>query len=195
MSATAEDFYKDKKLTVEEYFALEEELNQKFEYVDGEIFDMTGGTINHSLISTNTVALLHRLLHDTPCTVLNSDAKLQLETVSNYFYPDAMVLCDQGEMEKKYVLHPQIIIEVLSPSTEDYDHGKKFAFYRQIEALQTYILLHQDQAFAEVFQRNPDNSWVLKEYAGLESSIPVDKELSLAMADLYRRVDFDLGKY
>ena len=192
MSASAEDLYKNQKLSVDEYFALEEELNQKFEYVDGEIFDMTGGTVNHSLISTNAVALLHRLLRDTPCTVFNSDVKLQLETITNYFYPDAMVLCEQGKMEKNYVLHPQIIIEVLSPSTEDYDHGKKFAFYRQIKALKIYILLHQDQPLAEVYQRNPDNSWLLKEYVGLEANIPVYGELSLSMTDLYRQVNFEL---
>ncbi len=192
MSASAEDLYKDKKLTIEEYFAFEEKMNQKFEYVDGEIFDMTGGTVNHSLIATNAVASLYRLLYDTPCTVFNSDVKLQLETVGNYFYPDAMVLCDQGEIKKNYVLHPHIIIEVLSPSTEDYDHGKKFAFYRQIKALKTYILLHQDQAFAEVYQRASDNSWLLTEYAGLDRNIPVYKGILLAMADLYRRVNFSL---
>lgn len=192
MSANAEDLHKEQKLSVEEYFALEEELSQKFEYVDGEVFDMTGGTVNHSLISTNAVALLHRLLRDTSCTVFNSDVKLQLETITNYFYPDAMVLCEQGKMEKNYVLHPQIIIEVLSPFTEDYDHGKKFAFYRQINALQTYILLYQYQSLAEVYQRNSDNSWLLKEYVGLEANIPVCGELSLAMADLYRQVNFDM---
>ena len=193
MSSIAEELYKDKKLSVEAYFALEEELGQKFEYVDGEIFDMTGGTVNHSLISTNAVALLHRLLRNTSCTVLNSDAKLQLDTVTNYFYPDTMVLCDKAKIEKKYVLHPHIIIEVLSPSTGDYDHGKKFAFYRQINALQTYILLHQDQALAEVYQRNADNSWTLKEYIGLESSIPVYETMLLDISDLYHHVNFDLS--
>ncbi len=96
MSTTAEDFYKDQKLSVEEYFALEEELNQKFEYVEGEIFDMTGGTINHSLISTNVTTALSLLFRDQPCTVFNSDAKLQLEMATHYFYPDAMVLCEEG---------------------------------------------------------------------------------------------------
>jgi len=74
----------------------------------------------------------------------------------------------------------------LPPSTEDYDHGKKFDFYRQIEALKTYILLHQDKPLAKIYQRNADNSWLLKEYVSLEVSIPVYGTLSLAMADLYR---------
>jgi Uma2 family endonuclease len=192
MSATAEDLYKDRKLTIEEYFALEEELDQKFEYVDGEVFNMTGGTVNHGLISTNAIGTLYQLLHNTPCSVFNSDVRLQLDSVTNYFYPDAMVLCEQGKIEKKYVQHPQIIIEVLSPSTEDYDHGKKFDFYRQIKSLQTYILLHQDRPQAKVYQRNTDNSWLLTEYSNLQDRIPVYKELSLLMANLYRQVDFEL---
>ncbi len=192
MSSTAEDLYKNKKLSVEEYFALEEELNQKFEYVDGEIFDMTGGTVNHSLISTNLTTALSILFRDQPCIVFNSDAKLQIESMQNYFYPDAMVLCEAGKIDKKFVQHPQIIVEVLSSSTEDYDHGKKFAFYRSIEALQVYIMLHQDQPLAEVYQRNADNSWLLKEYTGLEEQLPVADKLSLKMSDLYRQVDFDL---
>ena len=192
MSSTAESLYKNKKLTIEEYFALEEELNQKFEYVDGEIFDMTGGTVNHGLISTNTTTTLSLLFRDQTCTVFNSDVKLQVESINNYFYPDAMVLCEEGKIEKKYVQHPQIIIEVLSSSTEDYDHGKKFGSYRLIDTLQVYIMLHQDQPLAEVYQRNPDNSWLLKEYAGLDMHIPVNTDLSLAMSDLYRQVDFEL---
>ncbi len=192
MSASAEDLYKDRKLSVEEYFLLEEELDQKFEYINGEVFNMTGGTVNHSLICKNTTTSLDNIFQNQPCTVFNSDAKLQLDYATNYFYPDAMVLCEQGKIKKKYVQHPQIIIEVLSPSTEDYDHGKKFDFYRQIKALQTYILLHQDKPLAKVFQRNANNSWLLTEYTRLEDRLPVyNTELSLLMADLYRQVDFE----
>ncbi len=192
MSATAEDLYKDKKLSIEEYFKLEEALDQKFEYVDGEIFDMTGGTFNHGLISTNTTTALSSLLRDRPCFILNSDVKLSIKEVQNFFYPDAMVLCEAGKIDKKQAEQPLIIVEVLSPSTEDYDHGKKFAFYRLIDSLQTYIMLHQDKPLAEVYQRNPDNSWLLNEYSGLDKEIPVQEGLSLAMTDLYRQVDFDL---
>ena len=192
MSATAEDLYKNKKLSIEEYFELEEELNQKFEYIDGEIFDMTGGTVNHGLICKNTTTSLDNALKNKPCTVFNSEVKLSIDELKNYFYPDAMVLCEEGKISKKYVQHPRVIVEVLSPSTEDYDHGKKFAFYRLIDSLQIYIMLHQDKPLAEVYQRNPDNSWLLKEYSDLEVMIPIKDELSLAMSDLYRQVNFDL---
>ncbi len=192
MPATVEDLYKNKKMSIQEYFELEEELNQKFEYVGGEIFDMTGGTVNHGLICKNTSTSLDIALKNKPCTVFNSEVKLSIDKLKNYFYPDAMVLCEEGKISKKYVQHPCMIIEVLSPSTEDYDHGKKFAFYRLIDSLQTYIMLHQDKPLAEVYQRNSDNSWLLKEYLGLEMMLPINDELSLAMSDLYRQVNFDL---
>ena len=192
MSTTAEDLYKNKKLSIEEYFQLEEALNQKFEYVDGEIFDMTGGTFNHGLISTNATTALSLLLRDQPCFILNSDVKLSIEKIKNFFYPDAMVLCEESKIDKKQAEQPLIIVEVLSPSTEDYDHGKKFAFYRLIDSLRTYIMLHQDKPFAEVYQRNPDDSWLLKEYSGLDKNIPIQDDLSLTMTDLYRQVNFDL---
>lgn len=192
MSTVAEDLYKDKKFTVEQYFSLEEELNQKFEYVDGEVFDMTGGTVNHGLISKNVTTSLDIAFMEQSCTVFNSDVKLQLESASNYFYPDAMVLCEEGKIDKKFVQHPIIVVEVLSSSTEDYDHGKKFTFYRLIDSLQVYIMLHQNKPLAEVYQRTPDNNWLLKEYSDLSDLIPVYKDSSLVMADLYRQVSFDL---
>lgn len=190
MGATAEELYKDKTFTPEEYFALEEELDQKFEYIAGEIFNMAGGSVNHGLISKNATLSLDIGNRNKPCTVFNSDVKLYISDVDNYFYPDAMMLCEAGEISENHVQNPQIIIEVLSPSTEDYDHGKKFTFYRLIKSLKTYIMLHQDKPLAEVHQRNPDNSWLMKEYDGLDTVIPVSEGISLAMVDLYRQVKF-----
>lgn len=188
MPALAEE--QTRHLSVEEYFALEEELGEKFEYVTGEIFAMTGGSINHALIGKNITIALDSAFRDKPCTVLNSDAKLHINTADSYFYPDAMVLCEQGNISEQYVESPQIIVEVLSPSTEDYDHGKKFAYYRQIDSLQTYIMLHQDKVLAEVYQRRLDNSWLLKEYTAIENTIALDDGIELMMSDLYRQVKF-----
>ena len=191
MPSTSKESYKNKKLTVEEYFALEEELDQKFEYVNGEIIDMAGVNIKHSLISTSTTASLDNATREKTCIVLNSNAKLYIKHINSYFYPDAMVVYDKDSIFKNHVQNPEIIIEVLSPSTEGYDHGKKFAFYRLIETLKTYIMLHQNKPLAEVYQRNPDNSWLLKEYLGLEQVIDIDDNVQLAMADLYRQVNLE----
>jgi len=177
MSPLAEDQHQYTNLTHETYFALEEEQGQKFEYIAGEVFAMSGGSVNHSLIGTNTTTTLSLALRNRPCTVLNSDAKLRIDDIDSFFYPDAMVLCEEGEIEENYIRFPQIVVEVLSPSTEDYDHNKKFAYYRQIKTLQTYIMLHQNRVFAEVYQRCSDNSWLLKEYTGLESRITLSDDL------------------
>lgn len=189
MSSIAENLQTEH--THDEYFALEKELNKKFEYVAGEIFAMAGGSINHSLIGKNVTTALDNALINKPCTVFNSDAKLHIDSVDGFYYPDAMVLCEKGKIGDKYVKQPQIIVEVLSSSTADYDHGQKFAYYRQIETLQTYIMLHQDKPLAEVYQRCDDNSWLFTEYAGLDAVIDLKNDLQLAMADLYRQLSFD----
>ncbi|HIO92092.1 MAG TPA: Uma2 family endonuclease [Leucothrix mucor] len=180
-------------LSHEEYFALEEGLQQKFEYVAGEVFAMTGGSVSHGSICANSVTTLMKNLWDKPCRVFGSDVKLHINDVDSFFYPDAMVLCEDGEIDEKHVQSPQIIIEVLSPSTSDYDHGKKFAYYRQIKTLQTYVMLHQDKPLAEVYQRCDDNAWLLNEYIGLDVVITINDDLTLSMADLYRKIEFNLS--
>ena len=187
MSSLADDT--STHLTHANYFALEKDQQKKFEYLAGEVFAMTGGSYHHSLISTNTLITLGNALRDTPCTVLNSDIKLYIDTLDSFFYPDAMVLCKEGKISKHYVQSPQLIIKVLSPSTEDYDHNRKFAYYRQINTLKTYMMLHQDRPLAEVYQRG-DQGWLLNDYEGLETVITLQDELALAMSELYRRVDY-----
>ena len=191
MATIAEDQYSN--LTHESYFSLEEELDQKFEYIAGEIFAMSGGSVQHGLIGTNVTTTLSIALRATSCTVYNSDVKLRIDSVDGFFYPDAMVLCDEGKIEDKFVQQPKFIIEVLSPSTEGYDHGQKFAYYRQIKSLQNYIMLHQDQPLAEAYQRCDANGWLLHDYRGLDAVIPLVDGLELPMADLYRQAKFNIN--
>lgn len=189
MSSLAENLKTEQ--SHDEYFALEKTLEQKYEYIAGEIFAMTGGSINHSLIGKNVTTALDNALIHKPCTVFNSDAKLRIDHVDGFYYPDAMVLCEKGQIEDKFVKQPQIIIEVLSSSTANYDHGQKFSYYRQIETLQVYLMLHQDKPLAEVYQRCDDNSWLFTEYTGLDAVINLKSDLQLAMADLYRQLNFN----
>ena len=177
-------------LSHQEYFTFEEELDLKHEYIAGEIFSMAGGSVFHGLISKNTTTILDIALRNKPCTVFNSDIKLHINEIDSFFYPDAMVLCERGEISEKYIQSPEIIIEVLSPSTEDYDHGKKFSYYRLIPALTFYIMLHQDKPLAEVYQRCDDDSWLLREYSGLKAVITLNNDLQLALQDLYRQITF-----
>lgn len=191
MARTALD--QQKNLTHAEYFALEEELNEKFEYIAGEIFAMSGGSVQHALIGANSIITLGNAFRNHSCRVLSSDAKLQINEIDSFLYPDVMVACDETDNNGKYIQSPRIIIEVLSPSTEDYDHGKKFSYYRLIQSLQAYIMLHQSKPLAEVYQRNGDNSWTLKEYLGLEAVINLQENVQLTMADLYHKVEFKSG--
>ncbi len=181
-------------LSHEAYFALEkEQKNQKFEYIAGDVFAMAGGSVTHGSICTNAVTTLVTALWNKPCRIFGADVKLYIENVDSFFYPDAMLLCEQGIIEEKHVQLPTLLIEVLSPSTANYDHGQKFAYYRQISTLQTYIMLHQDKPLAEVYQRC-DKGWLLTEHSGLTTIIEISEELSLSMADLYRHIVFDQAR-
>ncbi len=179
-------------LSHDDYFALEQEQDQRFEYIAGEVFAMTGGTERHALISASTIAAMLSALRNRPCRVYGSDMKLRITEQDKFCYPDVMVLCEEGRRSKLYVEEPLCIIEVLSDSTESYDRGLKFEHYRSIPSLRSYLLLNQDRAHAELFERDTNGTWHLAEASGTEMEIKVTSmEISLALSDLYQQVDFD----
>lgn len=175
----------------EAYFALEQEQDERFEYVCGEVYAMAGGSEQHSLIGSNILVALAVQLRDQPCRVYNPDMKLHISTADRFFYPDAMVLCEEGERYDQYVESPSIVIEVLSPSTEAYDRGEKFRYYRQIKSLQSYILLSQTTLRAEVYQRCGNDQWLLQEVNGENGIILLyEGKVKIPLAEVYRQVDF-----
>ncbi len=188
MSTSAMQY--DETLSHQEYFALESDQQQKYEYLAGEVFAMSGGSTRHARIATNTIISLAKCLSNPNCSIYNSDATLFVDEVDGFFHPDIMMLCEDSEEQEKFVKCPQLIIEVLSPSTQDYDHGQKFSFYRQIDCLENYIMLHQDKILAEVYQRD-NNRWILQDISGIKSSITLANGLKLKLADLYQQVTFD----
>ncbi len=150
------------KMTPEEYLEFERASEEKHEYVDGEVYAMSGGTIEHSLISGNIVRELGAALRHQPCVVLTSDMRLKVEATGNYFYPDASVVCGGAALadgKRDNLLNPQVIFEVLSRSSEEYDRGKKFAEYRTIPSLSDYVLVSQTEMKVEHFRRQPDGQW------------------------------------
>lgn len=186
------------KLTVEEYVKLEQETNQKYEYYDGEVYSMAGGTSAHSRITMNVSARIHLALLDKECEVMNSDTKIFLEHKNNYVYPDAMILCNAEESEnvKGAFTNPVVIIEVLSKSTESYDRGGKFRLYTQIPSLRYYILIEQDAAQIDVYSRkNSTSLWSLQFITGLENNLELiisEREiLSIPLNRIYDRVVFE----
>ena len=177
-------------MSAEEYLAWEPTQEERYEYWDGEVVAMTGGTRNHSRITFNFSKLLDDALVDRPCEMYMADVKVQLEPGRKYFYPDVVVTCDDRDNDPQLVQFPCLIVEVLSPSTEAVDRGIKFSKYRQFLTLQEYVLVQVEQPGVEIFRRNQQGQWVLSEYA-LGDSLQLESvNVEIAIADLYRQVKF-----
>ncbi|OUL34442.1 hypothetical protein BV372_13630 [Nostoc sp. T09] len=178
-------------MSAEEYLVWEPTQEQRYEYWDGEVVAMSGGTRNHNRVSANFFKLLDDALGDRSCEVYIVDVKVQVEPGQKYFYPDVVVTCDDRENAPQLVQFPCLIVEVLSPSTEAADRGKKFAKYRQSPTLQEYVLVQVAQPGVEVFRRNEQGKWVLSEYS-LEDRLTLESvNVEIAIADLYRQVQFE----
>ena len=179
----------------ETYLAMEREaVDVRHEYVDGEVFAMVGTTLNHNLIVTNLVVSLGAQLRDRPCYVFSNDLKVRIETADAVTYPDLSALCGEPRLydeRKDVLLNPNLIIEVLSPSTEAWDRGGKFAIYRQIATLEEYLLVSQDRPLVERYRRRPEG-WVLSDYRRLEDEVALASiQCRLVLAEVYAKVDLD----
>lgn len=185
------------RFSVAEYYALEEAAEYRSEYFEGEIFAMAGGSARHSLISANLLRELGNQLKGKCCTAYESNLRLKVEASGLRSYPDAGVYCgqlafDAEDPRGQTALNPTVLFEVLSPSTEAYDRGKKAENYRLIPSLKAYVLISQDRAKVEVFERVGDGFWRLSEAGGLEGSIALECiEVTLSLGELYDRVEFD----
>lgn len=176
---------------VEEYLALEEKAEMRSEYYQGEIFAMTGGSINHNQIVLNLVRLFSAL--PKSCRTFAADLRLRVETHDLFTYPDVMVVCGKPEFYEKRtdtITNPVLLIEVLSKSTEAYDRGKKFEFYRALPSLREYILVDQYRAHADQFILKEGN-WQLLDVA---ETLRFDSlDFTCKVQEIYRDVDFDLS--
>ncbi len=153
------------KFTPEEYFAWEEQQLERHELIDGEVYAMTGGTINHSRIGLKFGALLDNHLSDSSCQTLNSDCRVNIVESDNYTYPDVSVSCDERDKTTtKYITYPCLIIEVLSFSTEAYDRGGKFRMYRQNPVLQDYVLVSSDKIEIDLYHKTESGNWEIISY-------------------------------
>lgn len=160
-------------LTVDEYLAWERESDQRHEYIDGRIYLMAGGMTDHSAIAVNVTIAIGVQLRGGRCRVFNSDAKVQLSD-ERYVYPDASVSCDERDRRRAdAVRSPVVIVEVLSPSTEAYDRGRKFGLYRSCPTIQEYVLVSTDQQLIETYRRGAADSWTLYTFGpGSEIELP-----------------------
>lgn len=187
----------ERYVSLEEYFLLEETGEEKHEYYHGAIYDMTGASRWHNLIAINVGSILHTQLREKPCTVYPGELRLKVEAAGSYTYPDVQVVCGSfryADGRTDTVTNPTLIIEVLSPSTEAYDRGKKFQQYRTIESLQAYLLIAQDSMHAELYLRQEEHRWQLVEYSQPEQQIVLAAiGCTLPLAAIYEKVEFDEG--
>jgi Uma2 family endonuclease len=153
------------RMTVEEYLELDRNsLDVHYEYIDGDITMMSGGTIDHVAIRDNVYTTLRSLLRGRPCRPYTADARVRL-SATRYVYPDIVVTCDDRDRgQVDMIQSPSLAIEVLSPSTEAYDRGGKFLHYRECPTMQEYVLVSSGYPLVEVFRRERNHLWVLSTF-------------------------------
>ena len=185
-------------LTPEEYITLERKAipdadTVRSEYVKGEIIAMSGASFAHNLITMNISAQLHARLRGSGCVVFANEMRVSIPSVTSYFYPDVGVVCEEPRFEDDVfdtLLNPIVIVEVLSPSTEAYDRGDKFAHYRQLQSLQEYILVSQDKVRVEHYIRRAAQ-WIFTDFQKLEQQLPLTSiQCKLPLQEIYERVPF-----
>ena len=181
--------------TPAEYLELEAKADYKSQYVAGEIFSMAGAQSPHVLIAVNLAGELRNRLRGKNCDVFSSDMRVRVEQGDLYTYPDVAVVCGPPEFdhssEPQSLLNPQVIFEVLSPGTESFDRGDKFARYRKLASLTDYVLVASEFMRVEHYVRQDGGTWVLRDYDRPEDREPLRSvDCELPLAEIYYRVTF-----
>lgn len=180
------------RFTPAEYLEWEEQQEFRHEYIDGEVYAMTGGTVNHSEIAMNFGTILRNQLEDSGCRVLTSDARVSIQNSSDYVYPDLSVTCDPRDRgATKFISHPCMIIEVLSPSTEAYDRGNKFNLYRRAASLQEYILVSTAEIAIDIYRKNERGRWEINNYRAEEPLELASISLTFPIERVFKGIVFD----
>ncbi|MDP4262052.1 MAG: Uma2 family endonuclease [Bacteroidota bacterium] len=184
--------YGKKRFTIEEYLDFENASDEKHEYYQGEIFAMPGSKVPHNIISGNIYFGLRKRLEGKSCQAFNSDQRIYIPQNSLFTYPDISVVC--GDILTKNndewnILNPSIIIEVLSPSTRNYDRGEKFKLYRDIPTLREYILVDSESIRIEAFHVNDNGHWELEEYKNTNETLLIKTvQLSVPLTEIYEGI-------
>ena len=185
-----------RRYTIAEYLDRELHAAERHEYHEGEILAMSGGSDTHSFIIVNVVAELRAALKGHPCSVGEGNLRVRDEHKVRFVYPDASVICDDREYDpqdpnRHTILNPRIIVEVLSPSTEAYDRGDKFQYYQGIESIEEYVLIAQERAAAQTFLRQPDGTWSLKGFLGIDATLRLRcLPIAIPLSEIYYRLAF-----
>ncbi len=179
-------------ISTEQYLEAERRAETKSEYLAGQVFAMTGASLEHNLIVVNLILVIGTLLKGRPCQVLPSDMRLNIPATGLYTYPDVTVVCGTPELEDEHfdtLLNPTVVIEVVSATMERWDRGRKAEHYRSIPSLQEYLLVSQDAPRVEQYRRHGEREWVLTDAIGTEDRVELASiGCVLALRDVYDRV-------
>lgn len=185
-----------KPFTVQEYLELEESAVYKSEYFKGEIFAMAGASFNHNQVAGNVYLQLRQRQEKHGCRITFGDLKLCVEEIDFFAYPDLMIACDKLQFfpgRTDIILNPLVIIEILSRSTEAYDRGKKFQFYRSIPSFQEYILIDQYRVHIDQFYIEKTGKWTFRDYNDINDILQFSRiDFEIPLEKVYELVDFEL---
>jgi len=181
--------------TEEQYLALEETAEDKNEYLDGEIIPMTGGSTNHNQIAGNLYIALSLALKKQNYRIFIGDVRLWIAKVRLYTYPDVMIILGEPQYHNNrtdMITNPQVIVEVLSKSTKNYDRGDKFKLYKTIPSFREYILIDQTQINVEQYSKTENKRWLYSEYDEEDTALVFNSfEVEVPLSDVYEQVNFE----
>ena len=179
-------------LTEEEYLVREPEAAYKSEFRDGRVVGMAGASLAHSRITMNLAHSLGHQLKGSSCATYSSDTRIKVAAARFYTYPDLSVVCGTPQVaprERGTVINPTVLIEVLSPSTESYDRGEKFGYYKQLDSLLDYVLVAQDATRVERFSRRDSGVWEPRTWSSLDDVVDLPSiQCRIALRDIYDRI-------
>lgn len=183
------------KMSFEDYLEWESQQDIRYEYVKGEVFAMTGGTIPHNDIALNLYRALYPHLRSRDCRVNVSDVKVQVSPKSIYYYPDVIVSCDPEDLNaRKFIQKPKLIVEVLSPGTSAKDRGEKFTYYLTIPSLQEYILIDSEIISVERYSRGEGRMWLYYPYQAGDTITLSSIEFEFPIELLYEGIVFEVDE-
>lgn len=181
--------YGKKRLSTEEYLQFEKTSIEKHEFYAGEIFAMSGASPRHNLIFSNLFGKLFNLLKGKPCKPYGSDLRIHIPENSLFTYPDISIICGDiitTPIDEDTAIQPSVLIEILSPSTKNYDRSEKFKLYRDIPTLKEYILVDSEAIGIEVFRLNQTNHWELEEYRNIDNTLEIPSlNISIPLEEIY----------
>ena len=178
--------------TDEEYLAIERKARDKSELIAGQIYAMAGASPAHAAITANVIAVFVSHLKGKPCTVYTNDLKVKISRGGHYYYPDLTIVCGQPIFHDEHqdiLVNPTVIVEVLSPSTEADDRGRKWLHYQQIEGLTDYLMVSQGEPLLEHYTRQADGNWQYESCTDPTGALTI-RACRLLLADVYEKVNF-----